>query len=151
VSLKLNRKQSGFTLLELLIVIVIIGILALIIVPGLASGPKRARDAQRKSDLRAVKNALETYFNDNNSYPSASTTAVTPATDATISGALVPNYMKVIPDDPKGGSAHYNYTCTTVTSGTCTAFKLDADLENTSDHGAGVLPNSNTYEVTSVN
>jgi hypothetical protein len=38
-----------------------------------------------------------------------------------------------------------------VTSGTCTAFKLDADLENTSDHGAGVLPNSNTYEVTSVN
>ena len=69
---KLLKKQSGFTLLELLIVIVIIGILALIIVPGLASGPKRARDAQRKSDLRAVKNALETYYNDNTLGGSAS-------------------------------------------------------------------------------
>ena len=133
MSQKLLKKQGGFTLLELLIVIVIIGILALIIVPGLASGPQRARDAQRKSDLRSIKNAMETYFNDNNAYPSTSLTAVVPATDATISAALAPNYLKTIPDDPKAPGQHYDYKCVTVTSGACTSFKIYSSLENSKD------------------
>ena len=151
MSQKLIKKQGGFTLLELLIVIVIIGILALIIVPGLASGPQRARDAQRKSDLRSIKNAMETYFNDNNAYPSASTTAVVPKTDATISAALSPSYLKTIPDDPSNGK-HYSYVCTTVTSGTCTSFKLYASLENSKDSQINDTADAtNGYEVTSVN
>src|SRR3954462_7136387 len=88
---KILRKQGGFTLLELLIVIVIIGILAVLIVPNLTNGPKRARDAQRKSDLRNIKTALESYFNDNNAYPSA----------AGMNAALVPAFIKSIPADPK--------------------------------------------------
>ncbi|HSX14861.1 MAG TPA: prepilin-type N-terminal cleavage/methylation domain-containing protein [Candidatus Saccharimonadales bacterium] len=141
---KLLRRQQGFTLLELLIVIVIIGILALIIVPGLASGPKRARDAQRKSDMRAVKNALETYYNDNNAYPAGDY--------AGLSAHLVTAYIPSMPADPKSGNPAYVYTPVPsgCAAGACTSYVLDATLENTKDSQikAGT---TNTYEVTSTN
>lgn len=141
---KLLKKQQGFTLLELLIVIVIIGILALIIVPGLASGPKRARDAQRKSDMRAVKNALETYYNDNNSYPAGDYAGLT--------SYLVNAYIPSMPSDPKSGNTAYSYTpapsgCAV---GACTSYTLDAALENTKDSQIK-SGTTNTYQVVSTN
>lgn len=141
---KLLKRQSGFTLLELLIVIVIIGILALIIVPGLASGPKRARDAQRKSDLRAVKNALETYYNDNNSYP--------PGDYPGLSAYLVTGYIPTLPSDPKTSNPAYVYTPapSSCAAGACTSFVLDATLENASDSQIK-SGTTNTYEVVSAN
>jgi type II secretion system protein G len=138
----LLKKQGGFTLLELLIVIVIIGILAVLIVPNLTAGPQRARDSQRKSDLRNVKTALETYFNDSNAYPNV-------ANYAGLS-VLSPNYIKTLPVDPKGGTAaapKYTYTagnCSGAPS-VCTSYVLTATLENTSD------PQGPTYTVNSVN
>jgi type II secretion system protein G len=138
---KILKQQDGFTLLELLIVIVIIGILALIIVPGLASGPKRARDATRKSDLRAVKNALETYYNDNNAYPSGTTWA-------SLSGNLVTAYLPSLPNDPKNTGVYvYSYTPTCGT--TCTSYVLNAHLENQKDNQITTAPD--TYAVNSVN
>lgn len=141
----LLKRQEGFTLLELLIVIVIIGILALIIVPGLASGPKRARDSQRKSDMRAVKNALETYYNDNNGYPDTSSSY------PTLSSHLVTAYLPSLPSDPKSGNPAYEYSTAsgTCTSSLCTKFKLTATLENTKDSQITTAPNK--YEVNSVN
>jgi type II secretion system protein G len=65
------HKQKGFTLLELLIVVVIIGILLLLVLPNLIAGPARARDARRKADLRSIKDGLEQYYNDNSNYPAA--------------------------------------------------------------------------------
>ncbi len=138
----LLKKQEGFTLLELLIVIIIIGILALIIVPGLASGPKRARDAQRKSDLRAVKNALETYYNDNNSYP--------PGNYAGLTTYLVTDYIPSIPADPKSGTYVYTVTPSGCAAGACTSYILSGTLENSKDSQIK-SGTSNTYEITSVN
>jgi type II secretion system protein G len=68
---KYIKRESGFTLLELLIVIVVIGILALLIIPNLTSAPKKARDTQRKTDLRAVQKGLEEYFVSYSAYPAA--------------------------------------------------------------------------------
>lgn len=137
--LKHLKKQAGFTLLELLIVIVIIGILALIIVPGLASGPARARDAQRKGDLRTVKNALETYFNDNNYYPLTQTygTTTTGLGDI-LHGTTDADYLKSWPVDPKNSGVYvYTYTSTagSCTTGAC-SYTLKARLENTKDSQA---------------
>lgn len=119
--------QKGFTLLELLIVIVIIGILAVLIIPNLASGPARGRDSQRKSDLRNIKTALESYYNDNTSYPAASSLK----TD--LEGGSSP-YMKTVPTDPKT-KADYTYT-PSPSGGPYTSYTLTVTLENKSDKDA---------------
>jgi len=64
------RKKKSFTLIEMLIVIVIIGILAAALVPRLQAVQGRARDTKRKADLRTIYNALEIYVLDNGKYPS---------------------------------------------------------------------------------
>lgn len=61
--------KKAFTLIEMLIVIVIIGILATALIPRLQSVQARARDTKRKTDLRNIYNANEIYFIDNGAYP----------------------------------------------------------------------------------
>jgi general secretion pathway protein G len=124
-------KDKGFTLLELLIVIVIIGILALIIVPGLASGPKRARDATRKSDLRGVKNAMEAYYTDKSMYPAAPASGTTVAAFTGLSASLVAAYLPALPKDPKDTAPYqYQYSGKDATT---TSYDLGACLENTGE------------------
>jgi len=61
---------KAFTLIEMLIVIVIIGILAAALVPRLQDVQARARDTKRKADLRSIDTALQVYKADNGQYPS---------------------------------------------------------------------------------
>ncbi len=141
------KKQGGFTLLELLIVIVIIGILALLIIPNITSAPKKARDTQRKTDLTGMRKSLEEYFVSNNSYP-VDTSALTAGTSP---------LMKTLPADPKTPAAGFSYVYTP--TGTPPAsYTLTACLENGSDNGtntgAPVSPcpaTSRTYTLTSAN
>lgn len=62
-------KKQGFTLVELLVVITIVAILVGITLTNLAGARSRARDAQLKSTLFQIKNALRLYYNDYQSYP----------------------------------------------------------------------------------
>jgi prepilin-type N-terminal cleavage/methylation domain-containing protein len=73
-ALKHRRKnlKLGFTLVELLVVMAILGILTVITLGNFRTSQIKARDAQRKSDLRQIANALEAYFNDRAGYPEAS-------------------------------------------------------------------------------
>ena len=64
-----TKKQTGFTLIEVMIVVVILGILASIIVPKIMGRPDEARTARAKQDIRAVGAALDLYRLDNFSYP----------------------------------------------------------------------------------
>ena len=126
MSLKSLKKQEGFTLLELLIVIVIIGILALLILPNITSAPKKAHDTKRKTDLTAMQKGLEEYYVDNNSYPTA-------LSALTVGSAPI---MKTIPTDPKNVSP-YVYTYTPANGNT--TYTLDACLENDQDNGTDVI------------
>jgi len=65
----LKQKQSGFTIVELLIVIVIIGILAGLVITTFTGIQQRARNSERQTDLRALSSQLESYFTTNGSYP----------------------------------------------------------------------------------
>ncbi len=63
------RKATAFTLIEMLIVIVIIGILAAALVPRLRDIQERGRDTKRKVDIRQIRNAIAIYYADNSSLP----------------------------------------------------------------------------------
>jgi prepilin-type N-terminal cleavage/methylation domain-containing protein len=114
---------KGFSLLELLIVIAIIGILVSVGVVSYSTAQKKSRDSRRMSDVKAVQSAFEQYYADNNgSYPSS---CVTP-------GVL---YLPAgLPSDPKNATPNvYSLTnCTTASYCFC------ADLES----GAGNASNA---------
>ncbi|MDO8335901.1 MAG: prepilin-type N-terminal cleavage/methylation domain-containing protein [Candidatus Saccharibacteria bacterium] len=63
------KNKSGFTIVELLIVIVIIGILAALVITAYNGIQQRARDAKRLSDIRAVARIVESYYSEKGSYP----------------------------------------------------------------------------------
>ena len=103
-----KNKQAGFTIVELLIVIVVIGILAAITIVAFNGIQQRARDVARTSDIVAVQKALEIYRVDKGYYPTVGTD--NSGYDlSTLATALVPTYIAKIPSEPKSGSMNYQY------------------------------------------
>jgi len=136
-----GRKQfpqsKGFTLIELLLVIAIIGVLASFIIANLIGAKARARDAQRKSDMRQIQSALELYRADQNTYPPAPLPSC--GSPLTSGGAV---YIQKIPCDPLN-TGRYVYTYTV--NGTGTAYTIVACLENTNDQQKDKPSNNAAY------
>ena len=82
------KNQSGFTLIEILIVIIILGILAMIIVPQITVSTEDAKVSTLKSNLGAMRNAIELYYHQHdNIYPGANTITGVASTTAALAEA----------------------------------------------------------------
>ncbi|MFB6212908.1 MAG: prepilin-type N-terminal cleavage/methylation domain-containing protein [Candidatus Magasanikbacteria bacterium] len=90
--MRFRTKKEGFTLIEMLVVVAIIGLLSSAVLVGLNDARQRARDARRISDLRQIQNGLELYYNSNGRYPPNE-----------VYGTLDAN----LPKDPQGGEYYY--------------------------------------------
>jgi len=97
------KKENGFTLIELLVVIAIIGGLSALLLPNFMSARERARDTQRKSDLKQIQKALEMYRQDNNVFPAA--LPAPGGSSWTSANGLI--YMNKVPSDPIGPTPYY--------------------------------------------
>lgn len=113
------KSKSGFTIVELLIVIVVLAILAAISIVAYNGVQERARNAQREQDIKTIAKALEMYYLDEGAYPSTSCTPtpawrecpspkkINTAWATTSDGSwsilehmLVPKYLSSLPKDP---------------------------------------------------
>lgn len=140
--ISLKRKQSGFTIVELLIVIVVIGILAAIVITTFTGVQKKGRDADRKADVNAIYSQVEVYFAQNAKYPTLANLQ-----DETWRGLNVKGLSRDAISAPGqtvdadgtlvgsgGTSANYEYAvtpagCDNGVGGDCTGFTLTANLE----------------------
>ena len=103
-----KSRTAGFTIVELLIVIVVIGILATITIVAYNGIQQRARDTARKSDIATIQKALELYHIDNGGYPACSSAPYQPgggrgscySDSGGLVAALVPKYVNSLPIDP---------------------------------------------------
>src|SRR5262245_22212791 len=67
--ISLRKRQEGFTIVELLIVIVIIGILATLVIVTFTGTQQKARNSQRQTDINAINSHLASYYAENGTYP----------------------------------------------------------------------------------
>lgn len=112
VSIKMNAsKQSGFTLIEIMIVVVILGILASIVVPNVMESPNEARIVKAKQDIRTLEGALNLYKLDNFNYPSTDqgldALVTKPSGQPEAKNWKKNGYMKKLPKDPWGNEYLY--------------------------------------------
>lgn len=96
-------QRRGFTIVELLIVVVVIAILASITIVSFNGIQTRARDAVREAALRGITNGLEMHWLEVGHYPDACNSLNTGCAISNLSTDLVPNYLSTIPADPGPG------------------------------------------------
>lgn len=95
------HRAAGFTLIEILIVVVILGILGATILPNIMSSPDKARVQAAKTDLRSISNALDLYRLDNFDYPSTDQGLEALVTRPSTAKNWNPEgYLKKSPEDP---------------------------------------------------
>ncbi|HDL6961245.1 TPA: type II secretion system major pseudopilin GspG [Yersinia enterocolitica] len=101
-----KHRQGGFTLLEIMVVIVILGVLASLTIPSLMGNKDRADNQKAVSDLVTLENALDMYKLDNNRYPTTAqglSALVTKPTLAPVPRSFrVEGYIRRLPADPWG-------------------------------------------------
>lgn len=122
------RRQAGFTLIEIMVVVVILGILAAVVVPKIMDNPDKARVAKAKQDVRAIEAALDLYKLDNFYYPSTQqgleALVTQPSGEPAAKNWKPGGYLKSPPKDPWGNPYQY---LSPGTKGEVDIFSLGAD------------------------
>ncbi len=146
--ISLKKRQSGFTIVELLIVIVVIAILATLVIVTFTGIQQKARDSQRQTDINAVDSQLEAFYAQNGYYPTY-TDLISPTFISTSLKGLDPQSLigpktgtlvnaSTAATNPAGdGYTYFTNGCTatdpsSATNG-CTSFTLKAQLEGSAD------------------
>jgi len=100
------KNKHGFTLLEMLVVLGIIGVIMAIATSSFSTAQKKARDSRRRSDLKAIQNAVEQYYSIcGYKYPTPNSGAISSVVCLNPTTAILP----VVPKDPKTDIG-YTYT-----------------------------------------
>ena len=128
--------ESGFTLVELLVVMLILGILAAIAIPSFFNQRDKAKDAEAKTAVRTAQTAMETYATDHNGAYTGADTAKLVNIEQTLSEvgarltvptAAADNYKVTVDSTNTGHSFSITRAATGVTTRTCTPVTADGD------------------------
>lgn len=105
----MKELQRGFSLIEIMVVVVILGILAALVVPKIMNRPDEARKVKAKQDVMAIQNALELYKLDNGFYPSTEQglNALVTKPSTSPSPRNWNHYLQSLPKDPWGNTYQY--------------------------------------------
>lgn len=126
-----KKREKGFTLIELMIVVAIIGILAAIAIPRFADLIKKAKEGGTKGNLGAIRSALSVYYSDNEGkYPGASADGA----DANLN-ILVPTYLDAFPTVKTGRGEHADVSSVHAYRGTTYDSKGDATITDDGQWG----------------
>ena len=106
-----GSRQAGFTLIEIMVVVVILGILAAIVAPNVISRIDDAAITRAKQDIRGIESALKLYYMDNSRYPSTNLgleALVEQPNDQSVRNWRGP-YLDKLPRDPWNNPYRYLY------------------------------------------
>lgn len=137
----LYRSRKGFTLVELLVVIVVLAVLAAIVLPKFVGAGMRSRESALRGDLKLLRNAITLFHTDTSAYPaSLSDLAATSAPEAGLaedgtaksinSGDWHGPHVESVPNDPVSGNA-FNYSTTSPNVGKVTSSASGTALDGT--------------------
>jgi general secretion pathway protein G len=102
-----HKLSKGFTLIELMIVVVILGILATIIMPKILGRPEQVRRMKAKVDIRNIESALALFKTDTGRFPTTSEGFEVLVSDPGIKGYNSDGYLDKLPIDPWGNKYIY--------------------------------------------
>ena len=102
-------QKAGFTLIELMIVVVILGLLATIVMPRILDRPEQARRMKAKVDIRSIESALALFKTDTGRFPTTSEGLEVLVSDPGIKGYNSNCYLDKVPLDPWGNRYLYLY------------------------------------------
>ncbi len=129
-----RRSQQGFTIVELLIVIVVIGILAALVITTYSGIQQKGRNTERTTDLKAVQGQLEAYYASNGRYPTLANLNTQPTTGNWWIQDNMKGLDKQALRDPKQGIA--DFTLVSTPTANKYAYAASDDAGNACDNTA---------------
>ncbi len=140
-----RSRNRGFTLIEIMVVVVILGILAALIIPNIMDRPDQARIAKTKQDIRALDTALSLYRMDNYRYPTTEqglqALVEKPGTPPVPPNYKPGGYLKRMPKDPWGNDYIY------LSPGSHGEYDLSSLGADGQPGGEGVSADINNWEI----